>query len=147
MIAKNQISGQMKKTIVLYSLAIAAAAFALQWLEYQYAVRFFSTEIYIVLIAVAFTILGIWVGNRLTRKGEGAPFEKNTQAIEYLGISDREYEVLELLAKGCSTKEIGKNLHVSPNTIKSHLARLYEKLDVSRRTQAIHKAKSLNIIG
>ena len=59
----------MKKTIVIYSLAIAAAAFGLQWLEYQYAVRVFSTEIYIVLIALIFTALGIWVGNRLTGSG------------------------------------------------------------------------------
>ena len=136
----------MKKTIAIYSLTIAGGVFLLQWLEYQYAVRVFSTEIYIVLIAVLFTALGIWVGSRLTKRGESKPFEKNAQAIEYLGISDREYQVLELLAEGRSNQDIADSLFVSPNTVKTHLAHLYEKLEASRRTQAIQKAKTLRII-
>ena len=137
----------MKKTIVIYSLAIAAAALALQWLEYQYMVRVFSTEIYIVVIALIFTALGIWVGNRLTAKAVApAAFTRNYQAIEYLGISDREYQVLELLAEGHSNKEIASTLFVSPNTVKTHLAHLYGKLEVSRRTQAIQKARTLGLI-
>ncbi len=118
----------------------------LQWLEYKYTVRVFSTEIYIVLIAVLFTVLGIWVGRRLTATSSTPPFTRNEKAITYLGISDREYEVLELLAEGMSNKEIASRLFVSPNTVKTHLARLYEKLEVSRRTQAIGKAKELHII-
>ena len=137
----------MKTTIAIYSLAIASAAFALQWLEYQYAVRVLSTEIYIVVIALLFTALGIWVGGQLTRGG-GAPkvFEKNIQAIEYLGISQREWEVLELLAEGHSNKEIAEKLFVSPNTVKTHLGNLYGKLEVSRRTQAVQKARTLRMI-
>ncbi len=45
---------QVKKTIIVYSLAIAGAAFILQWMEFLYVVRVFSTEIYMVLIAVFF---------------------------------------------------------------------------------------------
>ena len=81
----------MKRTILIYGLAIAAAASLLQWLEYRYAVLVFSNEIYIGAIAVLFTLLGIWVGNSLTRRS--APqdtFEKNDRAIAYLGISDRD---------------------------------------------------------
>lgn len=136
----------MKKAILIYSVSLAAGAFALQWLEYQYAVRMFSTELYIAAIAVAFTVLGVWVGHRLTSRSKPAEFKKNEQALAYLGISDREYQVLELLAQGHSNKEIAADLFVSPNTVKTHLAHLYEKLEVSRRTQAISKAKSLNII-
>jgi DNA-binding CsgD family transcriptional regulator len=137
----------MKKTIVLYSLAIAAAAFALQWVQYLYTVRVFSTEIYIGFIALGFTMLGIWVGHRLAGgSGVAKPFEKNHQAIAYLGISEREVEVLELLAEGHSNKEIGEHLFVSPNTIKTHLANLYGKLEVSRRTQAVQKARALAMI-
>ena len=136
----------MKKTILIYSAAIAAAAFGLQWLEYQYSVRVFSIQIYIVIIALVFTALGAWVGHMLSRTGEAKPFEKNVRAIRHLGISNREYEVLELLAEGRSTKEIVESLFVSPNTIKTHLTHLYGKLDVSRRTQAIQKAKSLRMI-
>jgi len=136
----------MKKTIAIYSIGIAIAAYALQWLEYQYAVRLFSTEIYILIIAIGFAALGVWVGNRLTARGVSSPFEKNNQAIEYLGISHREYEVLQLLAEGMSNREIADRLFVSTNTIKTHLASLYSKLDVVRRTQAVQKAKSLKLI-
>jgi len=136
----------MKKAAAIYGLCLAAGAFALRWLEYQYAVRVFSTEIYIALIAVGFTALGLWLGERLTRRREPGSFRKNTQALEYLGVSDREYEVLSLLATGLSNREIAERLFVSPNTVKTHLAHLYEKLEVSRRTQALARAKSLQLI-
>lgn len=138
----------MKRSILIYGLGVAAAALALQWLELRYAVRTLSTEIYIALIAVVFTVLGIWVGNRLTGR-PAAPFEpfaRNTQALEYLGITERELEVLELLAEGHTNQGIATRLFVSPNTVKTHLARLYEKLEVSRRTQAVQKARTLRLI-
>ena len=136
----------MKKTVLIYSLTIAAAVLLLQWLEYLHVVRVFSTEIYGVIIAVLFTSIGIWVGNQLTRGKRRSRFERNTQAIQYLGISDREFEVLELLAKGHSNKEIADSLFVSNNTVKTHVSRLYDKLEVSRRTQAVLKARSLRMI-
>ena len=136
----------MKKSIILYSLAVASGAFLLQWLEYQYAVRVFSTEIHIAIIALLFVGLGVWVGLRLSAPTASEPFERNAKAIDYLGISKREYEVLELLAQGHSNQEIAKTLFVSSNTVKSHLGRLYEKLEVSRRTQAIQKARALRMI-
>ncbi len=136
----------MKRFVWWYGLAIAAFAIALQWLEYQHTVRLFSTEIYIALIAVFFTGLGVWVGVRVASRSDSPPFERNEQAIEYLGISEREYDVLELLAAGHSNKEIADRLFVSPNTVKTHLARLYEKLEVGRRTQAVQKAKALRLI-
>jgi len=61
-------------------------------------------------------------------------------------VSDREYDVLKLLAEGQSNQEIADLLFVSANTVKTHLAHLYEKLEVSRRTQAIQKAKALSLI-
>ncbi len=136
----------MKRAILLYSLVIAAVAWLLQWLEYRYSVRAFSTEIYIVLIALGFTALGGWAGHRLTSGRSGSSFEKNVRVIETLGISERELEVLELLAEGYSNKEIAKRLFVSPHTVKTHLAHLYGKLEVSRRTEAIHEARRLRII-
>ena len=136
----------MKSTILIYSLAIAAAAFLLQWLDYQHAVRTLSTPFYVVIVALLFAGLGVWVGGRLARRSSPREFEKNQQAIDSLRITGREYEVLELLARGHSNKEIGESLFVSPNTVKTHLAHLYEKLEVSRRTQAIQKAQALRII-
>ncbi len=136
----------MKRAVLIYGLAIAGAAFFLQWIEYRYAVRVFSTEIYVVVVAALFTALGIWVGHRLTYRPPPAPFEKNRRALDYLGISEREYQVLVLLAEGHSNREIAKRLFISPNTIKTHLAHLYEKMEVSRRTTAVQKARSLRLI-
>lgn len=136
----------MGRTIILYALAIAAAATLLQWLEYKYITRVFSTELYIVVLTVSFTALGIWVGARLTRKVERGPFEKNTAALASLGVTDREYEVLELLAGGHSNKEIARRLDVSPNTVKTHTSRLYEKLKAAGRMDAVQKAKELALI-
>ena len=133
---------------LLYGVVIALGAFGLQYVDYLHSVRRFSTQLYIGLIATAFTGLGVWVGMRLT----GAPrssgeFARNERVIETLGISPREVEVLELLAEGLSNKEIAERLFVSSHTVKSHLSHLYDKLDVSRRTQAVQKARTLGILG
>lgn len=136
----------MNKTVWLYGLALAAAAIVLQWIEYQYTVRRIPAEFYAVLIAIFFTVLGIWAGNRLTRRAAPARFERNERALATLGITEREYDVLKLLADGHSNGEIAKKLFVSANTVKTHLAHLYGKLGVSRRTQAVCKAKSLRLL-
>ena len=62
----------MKRMIALYAVALAGGAFLLQWLQYKYFVRAFSTEIYIGLIAAAFTGLGVWAGLRLARRPASA---------------------------------------------------------------------------
>lgn len=134
------------RTALLYALLLAGAAFLLQWLEYRYLVRRFSTEAYIVVIALVFAAVGAWVGNRLTTSRTSSAFEVNQQAIAQLGLSQRELEVLQLLADGQSNKEMACRLSLSPNTIKTHLANLYGKLDANRRTQAVSKAGALSII-
>ena len=136
----------VKKTIAIYSLAVAGGAFILQWLRYQYVARFFSTEIYVAVVALGFASLGVWVGLRLAAPSGEKTRAVNQRALRALGISPREHEVLTLLADGNSTKEIAESLFVSANTIKTHLANLYAKLDVSRRTQAIRKARSLGLL-
>jgi DNA-binding CsgD family transcriptional regulator len=137
----------MTRIIILYAVALALAVTGLEWLEYRYVTRAFSTEIYIVLLAAGFAALGLWAGQLLTRRR--APvvgFERNDAAIRSLGLTPRECEILELLASGRSTKEIARQLAISPNTAKTHLARVFQKLEVQRRTQAIHKARELALI-
>jgi DNA-binding NarL/FixJ family response regulator len=131
---------------LLYSLLLAAAAFALEWLQYQYFAKTYSVEIYVVLIALAFASLGIWVGHRLTVKKPQGPFEQNRAALKSLDISARELEVLEALADGQSNKEIGRTLGISPNTVKTHIAKLYAKLQVNGRIRAIEEARTLHLI-
>lgn len=136
----------MKRVIFLYALALAAGAFMLQWLQYRYVVRAFSLEIYIALVALAFAALGVWAGMRLARRPAPTTFEKNAAAISSLGITQREEQVLALLAAGKANKEIAQKLGVSPNTIKTQVASLYQKLEVQRRTQAVLKARELALI-
>jgi DNA-binding CsgD family transcriptional regulator len=135
------------RTILLYALALAAAATLLQWLEYSHFTRAFSTELYIAIIAAMFVGLGAWAGSRLTaRQRPSGPFERNQAAIRSLGLSPRECEILDALAVGETNKELARRLGISPNTVKTHLARIYEKLEVQRRVQAIEKARSLSLI-
>ena len=136
----------MFRTILIYGALLAAGAFGLQWLEYQFVVRTHATETYLVLIALAFMGLGIWVGTRLFRRPPTATFTPNTRARETLGVSDRELQVLELLAAGQSNKEIARQLDVSPNTVKTHVANLLDKLQAKRRTEAISRARELVIL-
>ena len=137
----------MIRTIILYALALAAAVAALNWLEYRYLARAFTGEIYFALIAAGFVALGVWTGTRLTpRRAPGEPFARNEAAIRSLGLSPREVEILEALAGGDSNKEMARRLGISPNTVKTHIARVYDKLEVQRRVQAIDKARSLDLI-
>ena len=136
----------MKRTILLYALGLAAIAFGLQWVEYHYVTKLFATEFYVLLIAIGFTGLGIWLSRALTPVATTPGFELNQAALKSLGITKREHAVLQQMADGKSNKQIGEALHVSPNTVKTHVARLYEKLDVSQRVQAVQKAKDLALI-
>lgn len=132
--------------MILYGLALAGGALLLEWIDYKHAVRHWSTGLYVSMIAVLFVALGIWVGNRLTTRRRGPGFTRNDAAIRSLGISARECEVLDLLASGAANKVIARRLGISPNTVKTHVARLFEKLEAANRTEAIHKARALEIL-
>ena len=61
-------------------------------------------------------------------------------------LCEQEIEVLQLIAEGLTNQEIVKRLYLSLNTIKVHTRNIYSKLDVNSRTQAVAKAKSLDIL-
>jgi DNA-binding CsgD family transcriptional regulator len=135
--------------IALYAALLAAGTLALQWLDYQRLVRSSPSAIYDGLLATGFLALGLWLGMRLL--GRRAPVDAsgeggNPRAAEALGISPRELEVLREIAAGHSNKEIAARLHVSPNTVKTHVARLLEKLEARRRTDALRKARELGLV-
>ena len=128
---------------------MAALLIILKYIEYQYFVRDLPIEFYIGVIAAMFTGLGIWVGLPLTRPkviDNSDKFELDEAGLQKLGISKREYEVLELIAAGCSNQEIADKLYVSTSTVKTHVSNVLSKLDARRRTQAIQRAKELRII-
>lgn len=141
----------MKRTIIIYGIAMAVLLALLKFVEYKYFVRDIPLEFYIGLVAVMFTTIGIWAGLRLTRPRVievevQAPFERDENVIKKLGISKREYEVLELIAEGLSNQDIADRLFVSTSTVKTHVSNVLAKLDAGRRTEAIARAKEMHII-
>jgi LuxR family maltose regulon positive regulatory protein len=61
-------------------------------------------------------------------------------------LSDREIEVLQLIAEGLTSREIAARLYLSPNTVKVHTRNIYGKLGVNNRTQALAKGRELGIL-
>lgn len=136
----------MWKQVLAYGVLLAAGTLALQWLDYRRLALAHADAVHVFLIAAGFLALGVWVGVRLFVPPPQPPAEGNPDAVAALGISPRELTVLQALAEGRSNKEIAVLLHVSPNTVKTHLARLFEKLGARRRTEAVHRARELGIL-
>ena len=147
------------KWILLYGACLALLLLLLRWLEIRFLILSHAQDVYNGAIALLFTLLGIWIALKIAKpKKETVIIEKmvylqpekefvlNKAALDELNLSPREMEVLELMAKGMSNAEIAEKLFVSLNTIKTHSSKLYEKLDVKRRTQAVEKARQLSLI-
>jgi DNA-binding CsgD family transcriptional regulator len=145
--------------IILFGLAGGVLITLLKWTEYRYLVVEHSIEIYGGLTAATFAAFGIWLGLRLTRKQivlkevrvtvpvpAGQPFAVNPGKLEELEITPRELEILELIAKGMSNREIAEKLFVSENTVKTHSSRVFDKLGAKRRTQAVQLGKEFGLI-
>lgn len=133
--------------ILGYGAFLAAGTLALQWLDYRFLVQRHSEALYVSLVATGFLVLGAWLGARAFRAPAAPkPFDGNPQALAALGISPRELAVLRELAAGRSNKEIARALAVSPNTVKTHVARLYGKLEAKRRTDAVRRARELGLL-
>ena len=137
----------MWKRVALYGVLLAVGTLGLQWLDYQRLARAHSGEVYVFLVAAGFLALGVVLGVRVFgNRSAPVPFDGNPKALEALGISPREVTVLQEIAAGRSNKEIAARLHVSPNTVKTHVARLFEKLGARRRTDALRRARELGLV-
>lgn len=150
---------QKHRQVILYGISLALLLFVLKWLELRFLIIGHIIEIYVGAIALLFTGLGIWLAMKLTTpKVETRIVEREvyvTAAEEFsvneperlrLGLSLRELEVLQLVAEGMSNQEIASRLFVSLNTIKTHSSRIFEKLEVRNRTQAVERARRLRLI-
>lgn len=141
----------MNRTILKYGIAMAALIVLLKIVEYRYFVfGDLTAEFFVGFIAALFTGLGLWLGWKLTRRTvvvRDPDFVPDPAALEALGISKRELEVLELIAQGLSNREIAEKLFLSPHTVKSHSSSLFVKLGARRRTEAIKRAKELGVLG
>ena len=81
-----------------------------------------------------------------TAASNAAPFAPNTAEQQTLRITARELEILGLVARGLSNREIATQLFVSENTVKTHCARAFDKLGAARRTQAVQRGKELGLL-
>jgi len=147
----------VKKAVLLYGLCGGLLIAALRYAEYRFLVVEHSIEIYGGLIALVFAIIGIRLGLTLTKQKEvvvvrevpvaaGQPFVMNEARVAELGITPRELEILQHIAAGMSTREMAGALFVSENTIKTHATRLFDKLRVNRRTQAVRAGRQMGLI-
>jgi len=136
----------MNRSVWLYGLLLGVLVVVLKMLEYKWLIRDLSWQASVALVAVLFMGMGFWISQRLNRSGKQPSFEVNQAAIEALELSQRELEVLQQLANGLSNQQIADALFVSVNTVKTHLKNGFAKLEVSSRTQAVNKLKTLRIV-
>ena len=146
------------RSVLIYGASLAALLFVMKWLEWRFLIADYAVEIYAGALSIIFTSLGVWLAVKLMKPKTNTVFvEKEViiktndfvldeQELARLGLSKRELEVLQLMAEGMSNHQIAERLFVSLNTIKTHSARVFEKLEVQRRTQAVDKAKKLRLI-
>jgi two-component system, NarL family, response regulator LiaR len=149
---------------LLYGVLAGALIATLKLIEYRYLIATRSVEMYGAIIAALFAGFGLWLGIRLTGRPErlivreverlvqaptaapAGPFQINETQKQATGITARELEILGLMADGLSNSEIADRLFISENTVKTHSARVFDKLGARRRTQAVQLGKSLGLI-
>jgi DNA-binding CsgD family transcriptional regulator len=165
----------MKRHVLIFGVVGGLLIATLQYTEYRFVVIEHSVELYSALVAVLFAAFGIWLGLRITRRREiiretlvvrevlvpagsheppvpnakpGQPGDTGRQQAQQqaLGITARELEILTLVARGLSNREIATQLFVSENTVKTHCARAFDKLGAARRTQAVRRGKELGLL-
>lgn len=147
----------MVKQVALYGGIGGVLIALLKLIEYKHFVHEYPSELYGGLVALIFTAVGIYLGLRWTRAKEvvvirevpvrtNGPFVLDAEKLKETGLTAREHEILALIAQGLSNREIGEKLFVSENTVKTHSSRLFEKMQVNRRVQAVQKGKDLGLI-
>jgi len=147
----------MKRHVLIYGLAAGLLIAGLKWAEYRFLVVEHSVEIYGGLIAATFAVLGIWLGQKLSSKLDasvvnqpsvpaGPSVTRDKKKAGDLGITPRELDILELITKGMSNREIAEKLYVSENTVKTHSSRVFGKLGAKRRTQAVQLGKEFGLL-
>ncbi len=151
------------RDVLIYGLSGGLLIGALRFVEYRFLVIEHSFEIYGAIIAALFAAVGIWLGLTITKEKivvkqvevpfevrvpvPAGPFVLNAAKVEELGLTPRELEILSLIAEGLSTKQMAERIFVSENTVKTHCSRVFDKLGVNRRTQAVQVGKQLGILG
>jgi NarL family two-component system response regulator LiaR len=144
----------MNKKIIIFAIVIATIAMCLELLKYKLVIFDLAVELYATIISITFLTIGLYTGKKFIKPKEvivekhiHVPhFTLNEKGLEQLGLSKRECEILELMAKGLSNQEIATHIFLSVNTVKTHVSNILLKLDAKRRTEAITKARQQSLI-
>lgn len=146
----------MKQIVIGFGLLIFCLLVLFRLAHYAQFRFQVGMEIWIAIFSILFFIIGIFLSRKMFRKEiikekevlveVPASTDIDTRQLEKLGLSKREYEILQLISDGLSNQQIADKLFVSENTIKKHVSNIFMKMDVQRRTEAVKKAKSLRII-
>src|SRR5690349_15102532 len=139
------------RQVLIWGAAGGILITLLKLIEYKHFVQEYPSELYGGLVALIFTAIGITLGLKWTRTKEvvvvkevrvDGPFVLDEAKLREVGLTQREHEVLGLIAQGLSNRDIGEKLFVSENTIKTHSSRLFEKMQVRRRVQAVQRRRA-----
>jgi ATP/maltotriose-dependent transcriptional regulator MalT len=154
----------LKRHVLTFGVVGGAFIAILQYIEYRLVVIEHSVEMYGALVAILFAAFGIWLGRHITSGREthvvreaplpasgledesSSEFSPSVEGRKRVGITDRELEILNLIALGLSNREIATRLYLSENTVKTHCSRAFEKLGAARRTQAVKRGKEMGLL-
>ncbi|MEP0369319.1 MAG: response regulator transcription factor [Cyclobacteriaceae bacterium] len=134
----------MNKHYLLYGLLVGVLLLIVQTLKHNFMIQEIELEVFgLVLVLLAIPV-GVLLGRSWVRKQAVKSVNYKTASQDVL--SEREMDVLKLVAQGHSNQEIADQLFVSLNTTKTHISSIYQKLGAQRRTQAVQKAIEIGII-
>ncbi len=136
----------MRKTVFIFGALALALLLLFQISKYSIIGGDLRIEIALAIVAVTFFVVGVYLNKKSLQKERLPEGTIDTERIEALDLSKREYEVLKEISLGLSNKEIADKLFLSESTIKTHVSNLLTKLNAKRRTQAIQIAKDLQIL-
>lgn len=136
----------MKKTVLVFGSIIISLMILFQLSKYSVVSGEVTLEFILVIIALCSFFIGIYFYKKVGPQKQKESKEVDLKKIKSFEISDREYEVLQLISEGFSNKEIAMALFLTESTIKTHVSNLLLKLNAKRRTQAVQIAKNQNIL-
>ncbi len=139
----------MRQTILIFSAIAVSLLILLNLRKLSILSAEGDEELWTTVFGAAFIIIGIGLSRFLfpqksRLKSDEIPDPE--AELKKLRITQREFEVLKLVAEGHSNQEISSALFISESTVKTHVSNVMMKLDARRRTQAVQKAKELKIL-
>jgi predicted DNA-binding protein (UPF0251 family) len=127
----------MKQIIIGFGLLIFSLLVLFRLASYAQFSLHFGMELWIAVFSVLFFIIGIYISRKMFQKEiiqekkvfieVPATNDIDPQQLTKLGLSKREYEILQLITEGLSNQQIAGKLYISENTIKKHISNLFLK--------------------